>query len=70
MLLAGTAIAILLGWKNKPETTPPKPKRPNIIVILADDLAAQYPDKVKHIDSLWRQWANTHHVFPKPGSRK
>lgn len=33
------------------------------------DLAAQYPDKVKHIDSLWRQWANTHHVFPKPGIR-
>lgn len=34
------------------------------------DLAAQYPDQVKHIDSLWRQWAHTHNVFPKPGSSK
>lgn len=31
------------------------------------DLGAQNPDKVKHLDSLWRQWANTHNVFPKPG---
>ena len=33
------------------------------------DLAAQYPDKVKRIDSLWRQWAYTHNVFPKPGKK-
>lgn len=33
------------------------------------DLAAQYPDKVKHIDSLWRQWAYTHNVFPQPGKK-
>jgi arylsulfatase len=34
------------------------------------DLAAKYPEKVRHLDSLWHQWANTHNVYPKPGKRK
>lgn len=29
------------------------------------DLKAQYPEKVQHLDSLWREWAKTHKVFPK-----
>jgi len=33
------------------------------------DLAANYPAKVQHLDSLWRQWAHTHFVFPKPGPK-
>jgi arylsulfatase A-like enzyme len=35
-----------------------------------NDLKAQYPEKVKHLDSLWQQWAHTHMVLPKPGQRK
>jgi arylsulfatase A-like enzyme len=38
MLLAGAAVAVLAGWKNKPATVLPKAKRPNIILIMADDL--------------------------------
>jgi arylsulfatase A-like enzyme len=34
------------------------------------DLAQKYPEKVHQLDSLWRQWANTHMVFPKPGKKK
>jgi arylsulfatase len=34
------------------------------------DLAARFPEKVRHLDSLWHQWANTHYVFPKPGKKK
>lgn len=34
------------------------------------DLASKYPDKVHHLDSLWRDWANTHSVFPKPAKNK
>ncbi|QDK82084.1 arylsulfatase [Spirosoma sp. KCTC 42546] len=34
------------------------------------DVAAQYPDKVQQLASLWRQWANSHEVFPKPGRKK
>jgi arylsulfatase len=34
------------------------------------DLAAQNPEKVRHLDSLWHQWANTHFVFPKPGRKE
>jgi arylsulfatase len=34
-----------------------------------NDLKAQYPDKVKHMDSLWQNWAHTHMVLPKPGRR-
>jgi len=34
------------------------------------DLASKYPGKVHHLDSLWRQWASTHLVFPKPGKKK
>lgn len=29
------------------------------------DLAKQYPDKVHVLDSLWHQWAERVHVFPK-----
>lgn len=29
------------------------------------DVSKQYPDKVQQLDSLWRQWANRVHVFPK-----
>lgn len=31
-----------------------------------NDLGAQYPAKVKQLDSLWHNWANAHQVFPKP----
>ncbi|WP_039865979.1 sulfatase-like hydrolase/transferase [Pedobacter sp. BAL39] len=31
-----------------------------------NDLAAQYPEKVKTMNDLWQQWAETHKVFPKP----
>jgi len=34
------------------------------------DLSAKYPEEVRRLDSLWRQWANTHFVFPKPGKKK
>ena len=30
------------------------------------DLAVKHPEVVRHLDSLWHQWANTHNVFPKP----
>ena len=30
------------------------------------DVASSRPDVVTRLDSLWRQWANTHDVFPKP----
>ncbi|MDR6568046.1 arylsulfatase [Chitinophaga ginsengisegetis] len=35
-----------------------------------NNLAAQYPEKVQQLQTLWYQWAQTHQVFPKPGSRK
>lgn len=31
-----------------------------------NDLSTRYPQKVKQLDSLWHNWANTHQVFPKP----
>jgi arylsulfatase A-like enzyme len=31
-----------------------------------NDVSAQYPAKVQHLDSLWRHWADSHMVFPKP----
>jgi arylsulfatase len=34
-----------------------------------EDVADRYPGKVKRLDSLWRQWANTHFVYPKPGKK-
>ncbi|QMW00859.1 arylsulfatase [Spirosoma foliorum] len=34
------------------------------------DVAAQFPDKVRQLESQWHQWANTHQVFPKPGKKK
>ncbi|WP_158826842.1 arylsulfatase [Mucilaginibacter lacusdianchii] len=34
------------------------------------DLAQQNPQKVKELKLLWRQWADTHRVFPKPGRNK
>lgn len=33
------------------------------------DVATQYPDKVRQLESQWHQWANTHQVFPKPGKK-
>lgn len=33
------------------------------------DVAAQHPDKVQQLDNLWRQWASTNQVFPKPGKK-
>jgi arylsulfatase A-like enzyme len=33
------------------------------------DVTARYPDKVRQLESLWHQWANTHQVFPKPGKK-
>ncbi len=34
-----------------------------------NDLAAKYPDVVKMLAERWRQWANKHQVFPKPGRK-
>lgn len=31
-----------------------------------NDLAAEYPDKVKTMSALWDEWATKHHVLPKP----
>lgn len=31
-----------------------------------NDLAAQYPDKVKTLSAMWDDWASKHHVLPKP----
>ena len=33
------------------------------------DLVAQNSAKVRELDSLWRNWANTHMVFPKPAKK-
>ncbi|SDJ98080.1 arylsulfatase [Catalinimonas alkaloidigena] len=33
------------------------------------NLAAQHPDVVQALDSLWQEWAQTHDVLPKPGAR-
>ncbi|MBZ4191950.1 arylsulfatase [Niabella beijingensis] len=30
-----------------------------------NDLAAQYPDKVKDLSGMWDEWAAQHHVLPK-----
>ena len=30
-----------------------------------NDLAAQYPDKVKTLSGMWNDWAQQHHVLPK-----
>jgi arylsulfatase A-like enzyme len=30
-----------------------------------DNIAAQFPDVVKYLDSKWQQWAETHDVLPK-----
>jgi len=30
------------------------------------DLARQYPEIVKRLSERWKEWANTHQVFPKP----
>lgn len=34
-----------------------------------NDLRTQNPEKVKELSALWRTWANTHNVFPKPGRK-
>ncbi|MVM31704.1 sulfatase-like hydrolase/transferase [Spirosoma sp. HMF4905] len=34
------------------------------------DVAAQYPDKVRQLENQWHQWANSHQVFPKPSKKK
>ncbi len=34
-----------------------------------NDLAAQNPEVVSRMAAQWRQWANTHNVFPKPGKK-
>ncbi|PWV45391.1 arylsulfatase [Chitinophaga sp. S165] len=34
-----------------------------------NDLAAQHPEVVSRMAAQWRQWANTHNVFPKPGKK-
>jgi arylsulfatase len=34
------------------------------------DLAVKFPEKVRRLDSLWREWAHTHYVYPKPGVKK
>jgi arylsulfatase A-like enzyme len=34
-----------------------------------NDLASQHTDVVSRMAAQWRQWANTHNVFPKPGKK-
>jgi arylsulfatase len=31
------------------------------------DVAAEHPDEVRRLDSLWWGWARSHQVYPKPG---
>ena len=31
-----------------------------------NDLANTYPEKVKELEKMWQDWANSHKVFPKP----
>jgi arylsulfatase A-like enzyme len=31
------------------------------------DLSTKHPDKVKQLRQAWKNWAETHQVFPKPG---
>ena len=31
-----------------------------------NDSAAQYPEIVHRLDSMWQAWAKRVHVFPKP----
>jgi len=31
-----------------------------------NDLSAQYPDRVEQMSEMWQDWANKHHVLPKP----
>jgi arylsulfatase len=31
-----------------------------------NDLASQYPAKVKELSGMWDKWAAEHHVLPKP----
>ncbi|GAB3956174.1 arylsulfatase [Spirosoma harenae] len=33
------------------------------------DVAAQYPDKVRQLKAHWQAWAQSHQVFPKPGKK-
>jgi arylsulfatase len=33
------------------------------------DIAAQHPDEVRLLSTLWQQWASTHQVFPRPGRK-
>ena len=33
------------------------------------DVAAEHPDEVKRLDSLWWGWARSHQVYPKPGRK-
>jgi arylsulfatase len=31
-----------------------------------NDLTSKYPEVVNRLSNQWREWANNHHVFPKP----
>ena len=33
------------------------------------DVAAEHPDEVRRLDSLWWGWARSHQVYPKPGRK-
>jgi hypothetical protein len=33
------------------------------------DVAAEHPEEVKRLDSLWWGWARSHQVYPKPKGR-
>jgi arylsulfatase A-like enzyme len=80
VLLAGAAVAALAGWKNKPVPMPPKAKRPNIILIMADDLGFSdlgcYGGEVKtpNLDDLanngirYTQFYNTSRCCPTRAS--
>lgn len=44
--------------------TAPAGPRPNILIILADDLAAKDPEKVKALAAKWDAWAARANVLP------